>query len=288
MHLDYLFQTVLLSLSSAAILLIATLGLAIVFGLMGVINLAHGEFIMLGGYAALSATRIGVPFVLAIVVAAVATAAFGALVERLIIRRLYGRIFDTMLATWGLSLALYQGAVLIFGSVTPGVAVPTRFVTIGDYTISLYSLAMIGVAVLLFGALYLLFTCSGYGIATRAAIQDPEIARALGMRPERLNNLTFALGSGVAGFAGAVLLPIVPASPGMGFAFVIKAFLAVVAAGPVTLAGTVVSGGVLGAFASASASVWSTVAGDMLFFVATIALLVVFPRGLSASWRIKL
>jgi urea transport system permease protein len=288
MHLDYLLQTVLLSLSSASILLIATLGLAIVFGLMGVINLAHGEFIMIGGYAALSAVRAGVPFVLAIAIATLVAGAFGALVERLIIRRLYGRLFDTMLATWGLSLALYQCAVLAFGTVTPGVAIATASVRLGAYSISLYSLSMIGVAALLFAALYLLFTRTGYGIAARAAVQDPDIARALGLQTGRLNNLTFALGSGLAGFAGAVLLPIVPATPGMGFAFVIKAFLAVVAAGPVTLAGTVVSGGALGALASASAAYWSSVAGDILFFTATIGLLVVFPRGLSAGWRIKL
>jgi len=288
MQFDYLLQTALLSLSSASILLIATMGLAIVFGLMGVINLAHGEFIMLGAYTALGAARAGIPFPLAVVLASVITAAFGALVEWLIIRRLYGRLFDTMLATWGLSLVLYQGAVICFGTVTPGITIPTSFFQIGEYTISAYSVSMIGIAALLFGALYLLFTHTGYGIAARAAIQDAEIARAMGLQATRVNNLTFALGAGSAGFAGAVLLPIVPATPGMGFAFVIKAFLAVVAAGPVTLAGTVVTGGVLGAVTSASAAFWSSVAGDILFFTATIALLVAFPRGLSAGWRIRL
>lgn len=114
MELDYLATVLLSSLSSASILLIATIGLAVVFGLMGVINLAHGEFLMIGAYAALTATRYGVPFILAIPIAVLVTMAIGAAVEVLIIRRLYGRLFDTMLATWGLSIAFYQLAVMIF------------------------------------------------------------------------------------------------------------------------------------------------------------------------------
>ena len=131
MELDFLATLLLSSLSSAAILLIATVGLAVMFGLMGVINLAHGEFIMFGAYATLFATQIGVPYPLAIIFATIVTAIFGGIVELLIIRRLYGRIFDTLLATWGLSLVLYQSAVLIFGTVTPGIGLPISNIQIG-------------------------------------------------------------------------------------------------------------------------------------------------------------
>ena len=106
MQVDLVGITLISAVASASVLLIATLGLAVVFGLMGVINLAHGEFIMLGAYAALLSTRAGLPFWAAIVVAVILTAAFGAVVEVLLIRRLYSRILDTMLATWGLSLVL--------------------------------------------------------------------------------------------------------------------------------------------------------------------------------------
>ena len=288
MEFDYLATVLLSSLSSASVLLIATVGLAIVFGLMGVINLAHGEFIMFGAYAALMATRIGIPFPIAVLVATLITAIFGAIVERTIIRHLYGRLLDTLLATWGLSLVLYQSAVLIFGSVTPGVGMPQSNIPIGNYTISTYLLFLILVAVVLIGALYWLLTRTGYGIIARAAIQDSETAATVGIESKRINTMTFALGAGLAGFAGAILLPAFPATPSMGFAFVIKAFLAVVAAGPVTLSGTVVAGGVLGSLASITASFYTTVMGDVLFFIATIVILRVFPLGISARWRLKL
>ncbi len=288
MELDYLATVLLSSLSSASVLLIATVGLAIVFGLMGVINLAHGEFIMFGAYVALFATRSGVPFPLAVILASVVTALFGAIVERAIIRHLYGRILDTLLATWGLSLVLYQSAVLIFGTVTPGVGMPQSNIEIGNYTLSTYLLFLILVAVVLIGLLYWLLTRTGYGIVARAAIQDPETAATMGIESGRINTATFALGSGLAGFAGAILLPAFPATPSMGFAFVIKAFLAVVAAGPVTLSGTVAAGGVLGSVASMTASFYTTVMGDVVFFIATITILRIFPLGISARWRLKL
>ena len=193
MEFDYLATVLLSSLSSASILLIATVGLAVMFGLMGVINLAHGEFIMFGAYAALFATRAGIPFPIAVLLASLATAVFGGLVERLIIRHLYGRIFDTLLATWGLSLVLYQSAVLIFGSVTPGIGLPISNVQIGDYSISSYLLFLILVAVLLIGGLYWLLTKTGYGITARAAIQDGETASAIGIESSRINTITFAL-----------------------------------------------------------------------------------------------
>ncbi|MDJ0895079.1 MAG: branched-chain amino acid ABC transporter permease [Alphaproteobacteria bacterium] len=288
MDVDYLAIVLMGSLASAAVLLIATLGLAVIFGLMGVINLAHGEFIMFGAYGTLTATQLGLPFPLAVAFGTLVTGAFGAAVELLIIRHLYGRLLDTLLATWGLSLALYQAAVLTFGSVTPGVGMPLSNVSIGAYTISTYMLFLILVAVLLIAAIYMLLTRTSYGIMARAAIQDRETASAMGIEAGRINTLTFALGAALAGFAGGILLPAVPATPNMGFAFVIKAFLAVVAAGPVTISGTVVAGGALGAAASATASFWTTVAGDILFFVSTIIILRLFPRGISERWRMKL
>ena len=288
MEIDYLLVVLLSSLTSASVLIIATLGLAVIFGLMGVVNLAHGEFIMFGAYTALVVTRSGVPFPIAVIVAALVTALFGAIVERIIIRRLYGRLLDTLLATWGLSLVLYQSAVLIFGSVTPGIGMPQSNVRIGDYTISSYMLFLLGVAIVLVLALYWLLTKTNYGIVARAAIQDSETASAIGIESGRINTMTFALGSGLAGFAGAILLPAVPATPGMGFAFVIKAFLTVVVAGPVTLTGTVLAGGLLGSAANIVASFWTTVAGNIVFFMFTMGLLRLYPNGITARWNRKL
>ncbi len=286
--MDYLFTVLLSSLSSASILLIATIGLAVVFGLMGVINLAHGEFIMFGAYAALTATQKGIPFLLAIPIAVLLTMIFGALVEILIIRRLYGRMFDTMLATWGLSLALYQCAVIIFGTVSPGIGMPQLSISIGEYSLAAYPIFMIFVAAAMLMVVYYLLTKSVYGMKARAAIQVPHMARAVGINASNTNTMTFAIGCGLAGFAGAVLLPIVPATPSMGFAFVIKAFLIVVVAGPVTLAGSALSALGMGGGVSVISSFMTSVAGDIFFFALTLLLLRIYPLGISRRWRFKL
>jgi len=288
MSIDHLVVVVLSALSSAATLTIATVGLAVVFGLMGVVNLAHGEFIMVGAYTTLSITRWGVPFLIAVLGGALVTALFGAVVERLLVRPLYGRLLDTMLATWGLSLILLQAAVLYLGTVTPGVGLPQWSLTVGDYKISTYLLLMIPVAVLIVGLIYLLFTRTSYGVMARAAIQDRQTASALGIETSRLNTMTFALGSGLAGLAGGLLLPAIPATPNMGFAFVVKAFLVVVAAGPATLSGTAATGGALAVASNVSANFWSTALGDLIFLVATIAILRIFPFGISEKWRVRL
>ena len=288
MELDYIAVVLLSSLCSASVLIIASLGLAVIFGMMGVINLAHGEFIMFGAYAALIATRVNVPLPLAVVFATLVTAIFGVIVERLIIRFLYGRLLDTLLATWGLSLALYQTAVLVFGSTTPGVGIPPGTITIGNYTMSSYFLLLMVFSVLLLAGTYLIFTRTSYGIMARASIQDPEMAKAIGIETERINTITFALGAGLAGLAGGLLVPAFPATPNMGLAFVAKAFLAVVVAGPVTLTGTIIAGGTLGTASAVTASYLSTVLGDIIFFVATILILRMFPNGISELWRIKL
>ena len=288
MEIDYLITVLLSSLSSASILLIATIGLAVVFGLMGVINLAHGEFLMIGAYAALTATQMGVPYFLSIPIAVMVTMMIGALVEVLIIRRLYGRIFDTMLATWGISIVFYQLAVLIFGTVTPGIGMPQFNIKIGAYSLAGYPLLMIGVAAAMLMFVYFLMTRTVYGMKARASIQQPEMAQAIGIESSRVNTLTFSIGCGLAGFAGAVLLPIVPATPSMGFAFVIKAFLTVVVAGPVTLTGSALTALGLGGGASVTASFFTSVAGDIFFFLTTALLLWIFPLGISAKWRQKM
>lgn len=288
MELDFLATVLLSSLSSASILLIATLGLAVVYGLMGVINLAHGEFLMVGAYSALTATQMGLPFPLAILFAIAVTMLIGAIVELLIIRRLYGRIFDTMLATWGLGMVFNQGAVLLFGTVSPGIGMPQWNVTIGDYSLAVYPLAMIAIAGIMLAFIYLLMTKTIYGMKARASIQEPKMAQAIGIDSSRVNTLTFAIGCGLAGFAGAILLPIVPATPSMGLFFAVKGFLIVVVAGPVALTGSALTALGLGGVSSLTASFMTSVVGDVFFFLATALLLWLYPLGISSKWRRKL
>lgn len=288
MELDFLATVLLSSLSSASILLIATLGLAVVYGLMGVINLAHGEFLMVGAYSALTATQIGLPYPLAIPFAVAMTMLIGAVVELLIIRRLYVRLFDTMLATWGLGMVFNQGAVLLFGTVSPGIGMPQWNFKIGDFSLAVYPIAMIFVAAIMLAFVYILMTKTVYGMKARASIQEPQMAQAIGIDSSRVNTVTFAIGCGLAGFAGAILLPIVPATPSMGLFFAVKGFLTVVVAGPVALTGSALTAVGLGGGASVTASFMTSVIGDAFFFLMTALLLWLYPIGISAKWRRKL
>lgn len=288
MELDFLATVLLSSLSSASILLIATLGLAVVYGLMGVINLAHGEFLMVGAYSALTATQIGLPYPLAIPFAVVMTMLIGAVVELLIIRKLYGRLFDTMLATWGLGMVFNQMAVILFGTVSPGIGMPQLSFKIGSYGVAVYPIAMILVAALMLVFVYVLMTKSVYGMKARASIQAPQMAQAIGIDSSRVNTMTFSIGCGLAGFAGAILLPIIPATPSMGLFFAVKGFLAVVVAGPVALTGTAITALGLGGGASVTASFMTSVVGDVFFFLVTALLLWLYPTGISSKWRRKL
>jgi len=288
MEFDYLATVLISSLSSASILLIATLGLAVVYGLMGVINLAHGEFLMVGAYSALTAAQLGIPYPLAIPVAIGVTMMIGAIVELLIIRRLYGRLFDTMLATWGLGMVFNQGAVLLFGTVSPGIGMPQYSFKIGEYSLAVYPLSMIFIAGAMLAFVYFLMTKTVYGMKARASIQEPRMAQAIGIDASRVNTLTFSIGCGLAGFAGAILLPIIPATPSMGLFFAVKGFLTVVVAGPVALTGTAVTALGLGGGASVTASFMTSVVGDVFFFLATAFLLWLYPLGISSRWRRKL
>src|SRR5713226_5541526 len=185
--------------ASMATLLLVSVGLAVIFGLMRVINLAHGEFLMLGAYAVLVATRNGVSLWIAIPLAALAVGIFGLVVERLLIRPLYGRILDTLLATWGLSLVLVQAVSIIFGPSTNGIGTPLGSLHVGSYSFSQFSLVLICAATAMLTIVFWVFTRTSYGVMARAAVQNPSMAQALGINTARTNMVTFALGSALAG-----------------------------------------------------------------------------------------
>ena len=155
-------------LNSVAVLALVSLGLAVIFGMMRVINLAHGEFLMLGAFATLQLTRWGIDIWPAMLLGALAVGAFGIVVERLLIQHLYGRLADTMLATWGLSLVLVQAVVQIYGPATRGIPTPLGSFSIGRYSFSTYTLVMIGAAAGLLALVFWVFTRTRYGIVARA------------------------------------------------------------------------------------------------------------------------
>jgi urea ABC transporter permease protein UrtB len=280
-----LLISVLISIST---LIIISLGLAVIFGMMRIINLAHGEFLMVGAFSVLALTRIGLPLGLAMLAAPVVVGVIGLLVERIIIRHLYGRIVDTMLASWGLSLVLIQLVTIIFGPATQGIGTPLGSVAIGSYSISQYSLLLIAAALGLLALTYAVFTRTRYGMMARAAMQIPEMAAALGIDVQRINMITFAFGSALAGAAGALLAPISGVVPGMGSAFVAKAFMTVIVGGPVLLSGSTAAAGLLGAVDNVVSYLSTPFLGQGALLVVAILLLRLMPQGLSGNWRRQL
>ena len=269
---------------SVSLLVIVSIGLAVVFGMMGIINFAHGEFLMLGAFMTLSIVRSGVNVWLAMVLAALAVGAFGLLVERLLIQWLYGRLEATMLATFGLSLILVQLAVVIWGTSTQGLETPLGSFRIGRYSISEYRLVMIAAALLLLGIVLWVFTRTRFGIMARAATQLPGMASAVGINARRLNMGTFAFGAALAGAGGALLAPIVAVAPSMGGAYVARAFMTVVVGGPGVITGTVAASGLLGSVQRLVSDLTTAFVGTAALLVVAIVLLRLMPTGISGRW----
>ena len=165
-----------------AFLVLAASGLAVIFGMMGVINLAHGEFIMCGAYVTVVTARAGLPLALAILCGALAAGTVGLIVERLVVRQLYDRPMDTIVATWGLSLIATQGTLIVLGSSMPGVGVPFGSFTVGAYSYSIYRLVLMAAALAILIGLYLAFNKTKFGILARSTIQLPSEITNLGAK----------------------------------------------------------------------------------------------------------
>lgn len=275
-------------LDSVATLVIVAIGLAVVFGMMRVVNFAHGEFLMLGAFVALSSVRTGIPFWLAIPVAGAAVGAFGLVVERVVIQRLYGRLAATMLATFGLSLIMVKSAELIWGTSTQGIETPLGSFQIGDYSFAVYTLIMIGAAVALLAGMLWVLTRSRFGIQARAATQLPGMAAALGVNARRLSMFTFVLGSALAGIAGALLAPVAAVTPNMGQAYIAEAFTTVVVGGPGVITGTASAAGLLGTTQTTVSELTTAVLGVAALLLAAIVVLRFLPTGLSGRSKAML
>lgn len=269
--------------TNAAFLLLCALGLIVILGMMNIINLAHGELMMLGAYTATIAFQQGAPFWLAVVLAFIAGALFGVVIERLIVRRFYGRELGALVVTWGISLLLAQGMLILLGPFMPSIPIPGGSLRVGLYSFSEYWLILILVAVALMLGLWWLYNRTEIGLEARATMQNAAIARALGVDTDRIYMLTFALGAGLAGLSGALLAPTTSISPFMGQQFVAPAFITVVVGGA-----TNVIAGALGS--SLLLSLVKTPVGFFLgAFLGTVALLFaalliirMMPDGISA------
>jgi urea transport system permease protein len=283
--MDLAVVVVIQILYAVASLVIISAGLAVIFGMMKVINLAHGEFLMLGAYATIGANKLGVPLWLAIpVVAPLAVGLVGVVLERLVIRRLYGRMVDTMLATWGLSLLLVGIVTSLVGNTTAGVSTPLGNFAIGAYRVSEYTLVIIVVGVLLALALRWVLTKTQWGLIARGTMQNPAMADALGISPSRVYAVTFAAGAALSGLAGGLLAPLTGVVPTMGAAFVAKSFITVIGGGPALLAGLVGASSLFGSINQIATFLTTPVFGEVALLLAAIVMLRLLPQGITGRF----
>lgn len=266
-----------------ASLVLISAGLAVIFGMMKVINLAHGEFMMMGGYATITAVNLGVnTFIAMIIIAPIVVGLIGLVVERLVIRHLYGRLIDTMLATWGLSLLFIGITKMIFGNTTTGISTPIPGFAFGNYQINGYNFFIILVSVALVIAMYGVLKGTRIGLIVRGTMQRSDMAAALGFSPDRIYMATFFVGSALAGLAGAVLAPLVGLVPTSGGAYIAKAFITVIAGGPSLIAGLVSSATSFGLVSQIFTFAISPVIGEVALLVTAVVLLRILPRGITS------
>ncbi|EAQ01514.1 hypothetical protein OB2597_01457 [Pseudooceanicola batsensis HTCC2597] len=291
-------EILFIGLSLSSILLLIALGLSITYGAMGVINMAHGELVMIGAYTAvISGIYLNINLFLALPLAFLVSAAVGLALEKLVIRRLYGRIIDTLLATWGVAIVLQQLIRLEFGlsffgihieGLGPGLQnmnVPsflTQPFEIGGIPIQPYRSFIILVTVLLTLLTWFLMYRTSMGTQVRAIMRNPQIAAACGIDVKRVSAFTFAYGSGLAGIAGVLLAGFKTVMPDMGASTVVDGFLVVVVGGVGSLLGTVLASALLGQINGIFAILTNDILARAVVFGVVIAIILWRPRGLFA------
>jgi urea transport system permease protein len=282
-------ENLFFGISLGSVLVVAAIGLAITFGVMGVINMAHGELIMLGAYTTWFIQQLfpgGVAYslVLAIPAAFIVSGTVGIIIERTVIRHLYGRPLETLLATFGISLLLQQFVRTVVSPQNVAVINPVwmsgSWIVNPALSLSLNRLVIIAFCLVVFALLLLIFTRTGYGLQMRAVAQNRQMARAMGIRSARVDALTFGLGSGVAGIAGVALSQIGNVGPNLGQSYIIDSFMVVVFGGVGNLWGTLVAGMSLG-IANKFLEPWAgAVLAKIFILVGIILFIQKRPRGL--------
>ncbi len=269
--------------NAVLILMLVALGLAIVFGLMNVINLAHGEFLMLGAYVVLASGQAGLPFWAGLALAPAAVGLVGLVAEGLLIRHTYARLLDTILATWGLSMVLRQSMVILYGPGSYSVAAPDLgSVVVAGAPYPVYRLAIMAISLAAIAGTFALFFRTRFGLAARAAIADRAMASCLGIDTRRLDRWTFSIGAALAGLAGAAVAPLISVDPQAGLGWLVPAFLAILVGGLGSIAGPLVGAAGVGGLDSLVAALASPVWAQLVVFVAAILVIRLRPTGLVA------
>jgi branched-chain amino acid transport system permease protein len=283
--MDYAGVVTLEILYMIAFLALTSAGLAIVFGMMRVINLAHGEFVLLGGYTTLKCSQLGINvYVAMLVIAPVLVGILGLIVERGIIRFLYGRMIDTMLATWGLSLTLIGLVTLYFGPSAMSIPAPIPGYQLGSYQMGGYNLFIILITAALFIAMWAVLKFTRAGLIARGAMQGPDVVAALGYNPRTVYMVTFAVGAALSGLAGGVLAPLTGLLPSSGGAYIAKAFITVITGGAAVISGTLSSSVIFGTINQLVSFAAHPVIGEIAMLALAIVLLRLMPNGITGRF----
>jgi len=265
----------------SAILALVALGLAMVFGLLGVMNMAHGEFVMLGAYSAYVVQTAQISFFWAIPLAIFVSAILGFLIEWSVIRHLYNRAFDTLLATWGLAILIRKGVEVVFtrdyksvNQVVPGT------VEIFGVNYPAYRLILISIIIGIFVVLLLWYQRSKVGLRVRAMVQNPGLAAAIGIDIAILSRVTFVIGVSTAGLAGALLAPLVRVEPYIGLDYLLSSFFILVVGGLGSIEGLLIGSTIIGGTDAVISTIFDKTAGYMSVLIISILFLWLRPDGI--------
>ena len=283
--MDYTAVVLLEIVYMIAFLVLTSAGLAVVFGMMRVINLAHGEFVMIGGYTTIACAKAGLNIYLAmLVISPLVVGLFGLIVERLVVRHLYGRMIDTMLATWGLSRLMVGLVTMIFGNTAVSVPAPIPGYQLGEFQMGGYNLFIIAVATLLVVCLWLVLRFTRLGLVARGAMQSADVASSLGYNPKMVYMWTFTAGAALSGLAGGVLAPLTGLLPSSGAAYIAKAFITVITGGAAVIVGTLSSSVIFGTINQLVSFGSTPVIGEIAMLALAVVLLRLMPQGITGRF----
>ena len=283
--MDYAAVVLLEIIYMIAFLVLTSAGLAVVFGMMRVINLAHGEFVMIGGYTTIACAKADINIYFAmLVIAPLVVGILGLLVERLVVRQLYGRMIDTMLATWGLSLLMVGIVTFIFGNTAVSVPAPIPGYELGEFQMGGYNLFIIGIATLLILCMWLVMRFTRLGLVARGAMQSADVASSLGYDPKRVYMWTFTVGAALSGLAGGVLAPLTGLLPSSGGAYIAKAFITVITGGAAVITGTLSSSIIFGSINQVVSFGSTPVIGEIAMLAFAVVLLRLMPQGITGRF----
>jgi len=269
---------------AASVLLLAAIGMVIIFGNMNVVNLAHGEFIMVGAYTVWGLCEIGLPFGVSAIGAFIVAALIGSVCEKVVIKRFYMRFEETLLATYAISVILTQISRLLFSSMKKLVELPVHGgLSFGELTFPAYNFVIIAVAVFVVVFVCVLFYKTSFGKKVRAIRQNRQMAQCLGIDTAVTDTMSFGFGCGLAGLAGAIIAPVKIVYPSMGSAYLMDSFSTVVVGGVDSFVGTALSSGLISESTSVLSGYMSEIFAQIIVLIGIILILRFRPNGLFAK-----